>query len=55
MSVEDRRRFPRPLRILLYVVLAAGIVYLLFTVVFPWVDRNLLSDPTLGVVSSYLG
>ena len=49
-SEERRRRFPTALRILVLVALAVGVVYLLFTVVFPWVDRNLLADPTLGVV-----
>ena len=35
------------LKVLLYLVLAAAVVALLFTVVFPWVDRTLITDPTL--------
>lgn len=35
-------------RVLLIAVTAAVIVVLLFTVVFPWVDR-IVADPTLGV------
>lgn len=38
----------RAVKIVLAVVLALAVVALLFTVVFPWVDR-LLADPTLGV------
>lgn len=37
----------RPVKIVVGVVLAAAVVWLLFTVVFPWVDRTLVSDPTL--------
>ncbi len=37
----------RAVKIVLAVVLALAVVALLFTVVFPWVDR-LLADPTLG-------
>lgn len=29
-------------------VVAALVVWLLFTVVFPWVDRTFVSDPVLG-------
>lgn len=47
MSGADRSGAARAVRILLLVILAAGILVLLFTVVFPWVERN-LSDPTLG-------
>lgn len=38
----------RALKVLLFLVLAAAVVFLLFTVVFPWVDRTLITDPTLG-------
>ncbi len=44
-------RRPRWAVTLAAVVLAAAVVYVLFTVVFPWADRTLLNDPTLGVVS----
>ncbi len=37
----------RPVRVGLLVVVAIGVVVLLFTVVFPWVD-TLIADPTLG-------
>lgn len=37
----------RAVKIVLVVALALAVVALLFTVVFPWVDR-LLADPTLG-------
>ena len=36
------------LRVLLGLAVAALVVYLLFTVVFPWVDREFLIDPTLS-------
>jgi quinol-cytochrome oxidoreductase complex cytochrome b subunit len=36
------------LRALLWIVLAAAVVALLFLVVFPWFDRTFLNDPTLG-------
>lgn len=51
MSRPGRSAAARALRILLLVVLAAAILVLLFTVVFPWVERN-LSDPTLGGASA---
>lgn len=34
-------------KVLLFLVIAAAVVVLLFTVVFPWVDRTLITDPTL--------
>lgn len=34
-------------KILVFLVVAAAVVALLFTVVFPWVDRTLITDPTL--------
>lgn len=37
----------KPVKALVGLVLAVAVVYLLFTVVFPWVDRTLVSDPTL--------
>ena len=39
-------------RILLLLVLAAAIIWLLFTVVFPWVDRTFVDDPVLGAVTA---
>lgn len=40
----------RPARAALVVVVGVVVVALLFTVVFPWVDR-LLADPTMGLWS----
>jgi hypothetical protein len=37
----------RVLKVLIALVLAAAVVWLLFNYVFPWVDRNLIADPTL--------
>jgi hypothetical protein len=39
---------PRPVRILLLVLLIAIAVTVLFTTVFPWVEQVLEQDPTLG-------
>ncbi len=36
------------LKVLVVLVLVALAVYLLFTQVFPWVDRQFLIDPTLS-------
>lgn len=38
----------RILRIVLIAVVLVAVVWLLFTVVFPWVDRQLVTDPVLG-------
>lgn len=38
----------RPLKVLLGVVLAVVVVALLFTVVFPWIDRTFAANPVLG-------
>lgn len=38
----------RPARTVLLIVLALAVLAVLFTVVFPWVDRAFLTDPTLG-------
>ena len=38
----------RPLRFVVLALVAAAAVWLLFTVVFPWVDRTFLADPVLG-------
>lgn len=37
----------RIIKVVLGLALAAVIVWLLFTIVFPWVDRTLITDPTL--------
>lgn len=37
----------RGLRLTLLVVVAVVAVVVLFTVVFPWVDRTFVTDPTL--------
>ncbi len=39
----------RALLLVLGLVAIAAIVYLLFTVIFPWVDQTFVSDPVLGV------
>jgi cell division septal protein FtsQ len=44
-----RNAVPRWLRIVLIVVVIAVTVVVLFTTVFPWVERQ-LEDPTMGVV-----
>ena len=41
------RNLARPVRILILAILAAIVVVLLFTVVFPWVETY-LENPTLG-------
>lgn len=35
-------------RILIGVALVVAVIWLLFTVAFPWVDARLLDDPTLA-------
>lgn len=37
----------RALRVVALLALAAGLVVLLFTVVFPWFDANFVSDPVV--------
>ena len=34
-------------KVLIGLVVAVAVVWILFTYVFPWVDRNLITDPTL--------
>lgn len=41
----------RPLKIVLAIVLAVVVVWVLFNYVFPWVDRTLITDPTLDAQS----
>ncbi len=41
----------RALRVVLWIVVAAALVALLFTVVFPWFDRTFITDPTLGAAA----
>lgn len=38
----------RLLLVLAGVVVAVAVVALLFTVVFPWVDRTFIADPVIG-------
>lgn len=38
----------RAVRMLLIVAIAVGVVAVLFTVVFPWVDRQFFANPVLG-------
>lgn len=44
----------RPLRVLLLLVAIAAAVVVLFTIVFPWVDRTFVNDPVLGAVTPLL-
>lgn len=44
----------RPARVLLLVVAAVVAVVLLFTVVFPWVDRTFVADPVLDASAAAL-
>ncbi len=37
----------KPVKAVVFLVVAAAVVFLLFTVVFTWVDRTLITDPTL--------
>lgn len=39
----------RALRVVLAVVAIAAVVVVLFTVVFPWVERTFVDDPVLGL------
>lgn len=41
-----RRRPSRPVRVVLLVLLVVAVLVVLFTLVFPWIERN-LSNPTL--------
>lgn len=45
---------PRPLRILLVVIVIAAVVVVCFEIVFPWIEQNLIDDPTLGTESGEL-
>lgn len=47
MSDPSPRRFRGPVRWATLTVVAVAILFVLFTVVFPWVERN-LSNPTIG-------
>lgn len=38
----------RPVRVLLLAVAVVAVVVLLFTVVFPWIDRTFVTDPVVG-------
>ena len=44
----------RPFRILLFVAMAAIVVVVLFTVVFPWVDRTFVTDPVIDSAAAAL-
>src|SRR5687767_7728312 len=43
-----RTGLPRWLKVIIWLVVFAVVVFVLFTSVFPWLDRNVLNDPTLG-------
>lgn len=47
MSDQRPARGSRAVRVVVLAVLALAVVYLLFTVVFPWVEQR-MQDPTLG-------
>lgn len=40
----------RGARVILLIAIGLIVIWLLFTVVFPWVDRTFVSDPVLGQV-----
>lgn len=40
------------MKLVLLALAAVALLALLFGVVFPWVDRNLLADPVMGAVGS---
>ncbi len=42
----------RPLRVLVALVVVCLLVVALFTVVFPWIDRTFVNDPTMGAPAS---
>ena len=45
----------RAQRVLLIGLTAAAVVAVLFLVVFPWVDRTFLTDPTMGAAADAAG
>jgi hypothetical protein len=44
----------RTFRVALLILLAVVIVYILFTIVFPWVDRTFITDPVVGANTAAL-
>lgn len=42
---------PRPLRLVLVVVVIAAVIVVLFTTVFPWVERTFEQDPSMAVAN----
>ena len=53
-DVPERRGMPRWLKAIIWLVVAAVVIYVLFTTVFPWLDRNVLNNPTLGAAAATL-
>lgn len=47
MSDQPPRRFTGPVRWVTVTVVAMAVLVVLFTVVFPWVERQ-MSNPTIG-------
>lgn len=45
----------RPLKVVLFLAAFAVLVVVLFTWVFPWVDRTLITDPTLEAMAGRVG
>ena len=44
----------RAARILLIAVVALVVLWALFTIVFPWVDRTFVTDPVVGTAGAVL-
>ena len=50
-QTPSRRGLPGWLKAVIWIVVILGVIALLFTVVFPWVDQNLLNNPTLDAAA----
>lgn len=51
MTGERRSGGGRALKVALAILVALAAIWLLFTIVFPWVEQR-MEDPTLGTVST---
>ena len=54
-DAPTRRGMPVWLKLVIWLVVAAVVIVVLFTSVFPWLDRNVLNNPTLGAAMARLG
>lgn len=45
----------RAVKVVVGIVVAAAVVWLLFTIVFPWFDRTFITDPTLESAPATVG